>query len=618
MMSEDLAGQSLTMAQKSAEIAVELARLLKSMYDSHRDRKEKRNEVREKSNEAAPSIKSGEVKLSKLKQAGEELSMQTNIAAKDMDVIAAKAKEFDIPVSFIGKGENAENVTLVYKSNDKAAVEQILNGVMTEKLAVKPDDYLTFDLDNLGEAQTMSEMLKENDIPADITKGANGKYQCIYEAKNAEAMKIIKADLKEAHQSIGKDFDIKNNGEKYTLTDKVSGKSVTLSSLPTKDQMIKFMSEKFGYSDCKARVVANKLENELIIESGNINIGKEDKDRLSKIKADIERLESSGDMEMRHSFYEKIVADTSNKYPVYSEKNMELVKEQMPEAVQVAGKAFWESQGYYVNENAKGVEIVAPETDRNGSPALDESGNQAFTKMTVYDISETNAFEKSLEGQISGLKSEYEKTLSAIKLEYFRTDTRQMALLNNFDRNIRLKDDSLLVKPFSFTRANFSSEGINRYIVSNGEKAAALIPEQMSREEMTDIVREKLGVTDSEMVKAIVDKAEKVEVTYKVEEIKKEAEIAKQNGDIAIERRSEKFFEVSQGTVKRSYDLTDKKQAIKALQNDFGISAEKAERIFQKAQNQSTLQNDFHRMSEKSKVNNKPVKEKKTSKGART
>ena len=39
MMSEDLAGQSLNMAQKSAEIAVEIARLLKSMYDSHAERK---------------------------------------------------------------------------------------------------------------------------------------------------------------------------------------------------------------------------------------------------------------------------------------------------------------------------------------------------------------------------------------------------------------------------------------------------------------------------------------------------------------------------------------------------------------------------------------------------
>ena len=616
MMSEDMAGQAMSMAQKSAEIVVELARLLKSMYDSHRNKQINRTSTREKSYEP-PNIKSGEVKLSKLKQAGEVL-MQPNISTRDMETINAKAKGYDIPVSFIGKGENVGNVTLTFRREDKAVVNQILQEVMTEKLAAKPDDYLMFDLNILGEAQAMSEILKSYDIPADITIDDKGRFKCLYEAKNEEALKVIKSEVKESVESVSKDVAISKQEGKYTISDKAMGKSVTFSSLPTKDQMIKIMGEKFGYTDCKARIAANKLENELILESGNIKIGKENREKLTKLKSDIEKLENGGDAEMRRSFYEKAAADPNIEYPIYTDRNMKLVQEQMPDAVKVAGKPFWESQGYTINDNAKGVEIVAPEMDDNGKPVLDGNGNQSFIPMTVYDISETNAFEKSIDSQINSLKSEYEKTMSGIRLEYFRTDTRQVSLLNNFDRSIKLNDDSLLVKPYSFTRANFSSDGLNRYLVSNGEKAAALIPDKMSREEMENTVREKLGVSDPETVNAIVEKAEKVDVTYKVAEMKKEAEIAKQNGDIAIERRSEKFFEASQGTVKKSYDLTDKKQSVKALQNDFGVSSEKAERIFQKAQNQSTLQNDFHKMSAKSKTNSKPVKEKKTSKGART
>ena len=472
MMSEDLAGQSMTMAQKSAEIAVELARLLKSIYDSHTQKKRSFDQGQTAVKE--PNIKSGEVDLSKLKKSGSSISMQTNISARDMEVIAAKAKDYDIPISFIGKGENAENVTLAFRTDDKAAVDQILKEVMSEKLAVKPDDYLMFEMNNLGEAQTMEAMLKENDIPADIAIGANGKYMCIYEAKNAEALKIIKADMKEAHESISKDFEIGkyeigNPKKKFTISDKSSEITITLSSLPTKENFMKICREQFGYSKHKAIMAANKF-----------------------------------------------------------------------------------------------------------------GGN-----------------------------------LSEIQKSYFRADTRQAALLNNFERNIHLKDDSLLVRPYSFTRANFSTDNVNRYLVTNGEKAAALIPDKMSREEMADTVRNKLGVNDPETVKAIVDKAEKIEVANKVAEIKKEAEIAKQNGDIAIERRSEKFFEASQGAVKRSYDLTDKKNSVKALQKDFGISSKKAESIFQKAQNQSTLQNDFHKMAEKSKANAKPIKDKKTNKGAR-
>lgn len=400
--------------------------------------------------------------------------MQTNISSRDMENIAAKAKDFDIPVSFIGKGENAENVTLAFRTDDKAAVDQIMQEVLNEKLAVKPDDYLSFKLDNLGEAQTMSAMLKENNIPADIVKGADGEYRCLYEAKNAETVKIIKNDFKEMHKKIANNLSIEQKGDGFVLTDKSSEKSLTLTSTPTKEQLIRVLRspKQFGYSETEAMEAAHKLEN----------------------------------------------------------------------------------------------------------------------------------------------------TLSGDKLGYFRTNIRQAALLNNFDRNIRLKDESLLVKPYSFTRANFSSDNVNRYLVSNGEKTVALIPDQMSRAEMQDTVRYKLGVTDPEAVKAIVEKTEKIEVANKIAEIKRRLEINRQKGDIGIERRSEKFFEASQGTVRKSYDLTDKKRSIKALQNDFGISAEKAESIFQKAQKQSPLQNDFHRMAEKSKANakTKPVKEKKTSKGART
>ncbi len=471
MMSEDLAGQSLSMAQKSAEIAVEIARLLKSIYDNHAERKREKSYSKSDEAEKEANIQSGEVKLSEVKKVG-GVSMQTNISAHDMGAITAKAKDYDIPVSFIGKGENAENVTLAFRTDDRAVVDQILNEVMTEKLAAKPDDYLTFEIDNLGEVQTVAAMLKENDIPADIVKGANGKFQCLYEVKNAEALKIIKSDLKEAYESVNKDFNIGNREKRYTLTDKNTDKTIVLSPLPTKEKFMRICREQFGFDDCKAMMAANKFE--------------------------------------------------------------------------------------------------------------------------------------------SGL--------SGIQLSHFRKDTRQVELLNNFDRNVRLKDESLLVKPFTFTRANFSSDSVNRYLVSNGEKAVALIPDKMSREEMTDTVRYKLGVTDPETVKALVDKTAKIEAANKITEIKKEAEIAKREGNISIERRSEKFFEASQGAVKRSYDLTDKKQSVRALQKDFGISEEKAERIFQKAKNQSPLQNDFHKMAEKSKANAKvkPIKEKKPSKGART
>lgn len=63
-------------------------------------------------------------------------------------------------------------------------------------------------------------MLKEHDIPADIVIDANGKFKCLYEAKNAEALKIIKSEVKETVKSVSKDIEIsKQQDNKFTISD---------------------------------------------------------------------------------------------------------------------------------------------------------------------------------------------------------------------------------------------------------------------------------------------------------------------------------------------------------------------------------------------------------------
>ena len=462
MMSEDLAGQSMTMAQKSAEIAVEIARLLKSMYDKHATNKKERQSY----TSANEKICSGEVSLSKLKKSGEGYSMQTNISSIDMKVIADKAKSYDIPIAFIGKGESS-NVTVAFRNEDKAVFQQILQDIMQDKLATKPDDYLAFTV-KAGEAETLSEMLKSNGIPADFVKDAKGNIQCVYEAKNASAVKVIKEDFKELHNEVAQNLDITAADRKVTFSDKALDKSFTLSSLPTKEKLASVLQEQFGYDRSKALEAANK----------------------------------------------------------------------------------------------------------------------------------------------------FESTLTGDRLRYFRTDTRQVALLSHFERNIRWDDDSLLTKPYTYSRATFSSDSVNRYLISGGDKAAALIPSKMSRAEMEDIVKTKLGIDDSEVIKAVVDKAEKIEAANRINDLKREA--AQGKGDFGIERLTGNYFEVSQGDTKKRYSLQDKNAAIKALSGDFGISEKKAERIFHKAKKQSVIQNDLHKAQAKSKLGKDTVKHKNVSKGART
>lgn len=128
-------------------------------------------------------------------------------------------------------------------------------------------------------------------------------------------------------------------------------------------------------------------------------------EELAKKIAEIE--DTRNNTELRNKFYEEFSADTEMEFPVYSERNMKLVSEQMPNAIRVAGKAFWEEHGYTIAKNAKGVEIIAPQIGEDGNPVLDEKGSQVFTSVTVFDISETNAFEKLLNRGIDNLRHKY-------------------------------------------------------------------------------------------------------------------------------------------------------------------------------------------------------------------
>lgn len=194
----------------------------------------------------------------------------------------------------------------------------------------------------------MKTLFEENGIECQFVRGTNGKISCIYPAENAEQVAVLQKDYKAAHTS------------------------VEMNCTFTPD----------------------------IAESEN----------MAAIRSQIEELQGSlENAEERGKFYAELSADKSVKYPEYSEKNMERVYDQMPDATRVAGKAFWEEQGYSLAENAKGIEIIAPQTDENGNPVLDENGEQTFTTVTVYDISETNAYEQSVGKKISELERDYDE-----------------------------------------------------------------------------------------------------------------------------------------------------------------------------------------------------------------
>lgn len=600
-MSDEVASATLSTSQKAIEVALELIRLLAPLAKSllgelYHKSVDGVNAVGGKiANARTAGTVTNKGLIIEAQKANSPIATTSNFLARDAELVAAKAKEYKIPVAIIGNGEKQ---TLEYLERDKGVIEQITTEIVQERLKNTPQSVKCFVIGE-NNVSSMKALFEENGIECQFIGGKDGKISCIYPAECAEQVAVIKNDYKEIHANVEANFGI-------------------TPSVPETERQL-------------------------------------------EIKAQIAELQNARENpELRGKFYEETAADTEIEFPVYSEKNMERVHSQMPSATKVAGKAFWEEQGYALNDGAKGVDIIAPQIDENGEPVLDDNGKQMFTEITVYDISETNAYEKSLDKKISDLQREYDEEkinafdmsddkkvvlsdeLSGAKVEITvdgklrksdvseilqkelgysevqadiaanklcydleldkKTYFRKPSQIDNIDAlktNIRYPSEDLTLRDVRFDAVNFKDGKDTHLILRNGENAVGLTPAKMSREEMKEICVNELGLSEYQAEKA-VDKTVKIEsqVRSQVEERAVNKQGVSQEAH--IERTTDNGFSVTIGDKTKFYNFSTINLDEKIASN-FDIPRENARNIVNKAKNQSVLQNKIHNASKKKK-----------------
>ena len=600
-MSDEVASATLQTSQKAIEVALELIKmlaplaekLLSEMYHKSVDG------VNFVGNKVASVIAAGTVSnkalISEAQKANSPISSTSNFLARDAERIAEKAKQYKIPVAIIGNGEKQ---TVEFLDRDKAVMEQIFSEVMQERINGAPQSVKCFSVRENNVA-AMKAMFEENGIECQFVGVNDGKINCIYPAENAEQVTVIKEEYKKMHSEVAE--------------------------------------------QCK--IAADIPETE----------------RMAEIKARIDELKKAEiGSPMRSETYDKTLSEMREKgveFPEYSENNNRIIEREMPEAKQTAGKAFWESQGFKLNEDAKGIEIIAPETDDKGNPVLDENGKQTFTTTTVYDISETNAYEKTVDVDIDRLESEYaaEKAnafvlsdkkevdisdgisrksvtinidgatkdsvsqtlqeqlgyspakadLAANKLcyeldldrtQYFAKPS-QTDNLDALKTNIRYKSDDLTIRDIRYDAVNFKDGEDTHIVLKNGEKAIGLTPAKMSETEMKDLCVNELGLNEYQADKAV---AKAVKIESQVRSQIEERTVGKDGVSraIDIERRADNAFTVTLGEKVKAYNFTTINLENK-IAEDFNIPRENAKNIIGKAQKQSVLQNKIHNSAKK-------------------
>lgn len=166
--------------------------------------------------------------------------------------------------------------------------------------------------------------------------------------------------------------------------------------------------------------------------------------------------------------------------------------------------------------------------------------------------------------------------------------------------NIKYSSDDISIRDMRFDAVNFKDGENTHILIQNGEKSAALTPETMSKTEMKNICKEKLGMTEHQAELA-VEKAVKVDSQIKSKISERTIDSKGISQEIHIERTSAKTFTVQLGDKVKAYNantinLDDK------IARDFGIPKENARNVINKAQKQSLLQNKLRKSAVEKKA----------------
>ena len=171
---------------------------------------------------------------------------------------------------------------------------------------------------------------------------------------------------------------------------------------------------------------------------------------------------------------------------------------------------------------------------------------------------------------------------------FYYSGSRTVEQMDYFSKDITLDDDNILTENFSFAKMKFKNEEIPRLTITDKEgNFVVLSGASIRREDVEKNIRNYLKVTDTETIAALINKSEKLGFA--------EEAVTLNFKKYAIERESQNSFTVTGGDTILRLDLTNKDTALKQLVDTFGMSRNKAEKIFTKAQKQSVSMNTLQR-----------------------
>lgn len=267
-MSDEIASAALSSSQKAVEVVLELIRMLapvaqKLLEEVYQKSVVGINAVGGKiANAKAAGTISNKGLIVEAQKANSPISTTSNFLARDADLVAAKAKEYNIPVVIVGNGDKR---TIEFLDRDKGIVEQITGEIMQERIKEAPQSVKCFTVSEHN-VTAMQSAFEESGIECQFLASKDGKISCVYPVEYAEQVAVIKDDYKKMFDEVNEYFSVEmDEYGGYSVSDAQLEKSVSI--FPTdKEQVVQTLREKLGYSEAKADIAANKLCYELELD----------------------------------------------------------------------------------------------------------------------------------------------------------------------------------------------------------------------------------------------------------------------------------------------------------------------------------------------------------------
>lgn len=200
--------------------------------------------------------------------------------------------------------------------------------------------------------------------------------------------------------------------------------------------------------------------------------------------------------------------------------------------------------------------------------------------------------------------------LSDQQMGYYLSGARQLEQMAYYEKDIKFENENVLTDKFSFAKMQFQEEDTPKLTITDERgHFVVLSANTRDRAEIEKSIRQHLKVEDTETVKAIMTKAERLGFVDEPKQV--------QFKEFLIERETQSAFTVRGGSTVVRLDLSDKETAKKQLMDSFGMTAVKADKIIDKAQKQTVANNLLKKAKAKAALTADAIKHKKLDRGSR-